>query len=78
MVVDRFTKFSHFIGLTHPFTAQEVACLFLDRVVQLHGIPQSIVSDKDKVFTYLFWKELFKSLGAKLHMSLAYHSELDG
>ena len=78
VVVNGFTKFSHFIGLTHPFTAQEVARIFLDRVVQLHGVPQTIVSDRNKVFASLFWKELFKSLGAKLYMSSAYHLESDG
>jgi len=53
VVVDRFTKFAHFLSLSHLFTAQEVARIFLDYVVKLHGVPQSIVSDRDKVFTSL-------------------------
>lgn len=47
VVVDRLTKFAHFIGLTHPYTAQEVARVFLDRVVKLHGTPKTIISDRD-------------------------------
>ena len=73
VVVDRFTKFSHFLGLSHPFIAQEVARTFLDNMVKLHGVPLSIVSDQEKIFTNLFWKELMKCLGTKLQMSTTYH-----
>ena len=73
VVVDRFTNFAHFIELTHPYTAQEVARIFLDQVVKLHGTPQFIVSDRDKIFTSLLWQELMKALGTKLNMSTAYH-----
>jgi len=55
VVVDWFTKFAHFLSLSHPFTAQEVARTFLDNVVKQHGIPQSIILDRDKVFTSLLW-----------------------
>ena len=72
VMVDRLTKYSHFI-LSYPFTTKEVARMFLDNVVKLHGVPQTIITDKDKVFTSLFWQGLLKSLGSKLHMSTAYH-----
>lgn len=78
VVVDRFTKYSHFLALAHPYTAQSVAKAFLDNVYKLHGQPTSIVSDRDKVFTSLFWKELFKLLGTNLIMSSAYHPQSDG
>lgn len=78
VVADRLTKFAHFLSLTHPFSAQEVARLFLDLVGKIHGIPKTIVSDRDKIFTSSFWQELFRSLGVGLRMSTTYHCETDG
>lgn len=78
VVVDRFTKYTHFIALKHPYTAASVARAFLQHVVRLHGIPHSIVSDRDRVFTSTFWKKLFKSWNTTLAMSTAYHPQMDG
>lgn len=66
VVVDRFTKYAHFLPLKHPYTAPQVARLFVDSVVKLHGMPHSIVSDRDTIFTSHFWKLLFAKLGTKL------------
>ena len=55
VIVDHFTKFAHFISLTHPFIAPDVARLLLDLVFKIHGIPKTIVSDRDKIFTSKFW-----------------------
>lgn len=55
VVVDRFTKYSHFLALSHPFSAQSVAKVFLDSIYKLHGQPISIVTDRDKVFASSFW-----------------------
>jgi hypothetical protein len=77
-VVDRFSKFAHFIPLGHPYTAASVAKAFFEGIVQLHGIPCSIVSDRDKVFTSLFWIELFCLAGVKLLLSSAFHPQTDG
>jgi hypothetical protein len=58
--VDRFSKFAHFIPLGHPYTAASVSQAFFDSIVRLHGLPCSIVSDRDTVFTSSFWSELGK------------------
>ena len=72
-IVDRFSKYSHFIPLSHPYTANSVARAFFDNIVRLHDIPCSIVSDRDPVFTSNFWTELFRLTGVKLHMSSTFH-----
>jgi hypothetical protein len=78
MVVDRFSKYAHFIPLKHPFTAPHVARLILDTVVILYGMPKSIVSDKDKIFLINFWRELFRLNSTTLIASTAYHPQTDG
>jgi hypothetical protein len=77
-VVDRFSKAAHFITLGHPYTARTVAHAFFTKIVRLHGIPSSIVSDRDPTFTSNFWQELFKLSGVYLQMSSAFHPQSDG
>jgi transposase InsO family protein len=77
-VVDRFSKYAHFIPLSHPYTAESVACVFFAEIVRLHGIPVSIVSDRDPVFTSSFWRGLFRASGSTLLMSSAFHPQTDG
>jgi hypothetical protein len=77
-VVDRFSKYAHFIALGHPYTAISVAQAFFDNIVRLHGFPCSIVSYRDPVFTSSFWSELFKLSGVKLRLSSAFHPQTDG
>jgi hypothetical protein len=78
VVVNKYTKYSHFYPLKHPFSAQTVANVFLNNVIKLHGISRSIVFDRDKVFTSNFWQCLFKSLHIDMQLSLAYHPQTDG
>jgi len=78
MVVDRFSKYAHFIPLGHPYTASSVARAFFQDIVRLHGFPESIVSDRDPVFTGHVWRDLFRHAGVKLRMSSAFHPQTDG
>ncbi|XP_026459437.1 uncharacterized protein LOC113360105 [Papaver somniferum] len=78
VVVDRFTKYIHFLPLIHPFTAASVAKVFLDNIFKLHGLPATIVSDRDNIFLSNFWQELFTKMGTALHMSSAYHPKTNG
>jgi hypothetical protein len=77
-VVDRFSKYCHFIPLAHPYSAESVAQAFFAEIVRLHGVPQSMVSDRDVVFTSKFWKELMRLMGTDLHMTSAFHPQSDG
>nr|XP_023922292.1 uncharacterized protein LOC112033747 [Quercus suber] len=78
VVVDRLNKYTHFMAFSHPYTAAKVANLYLHFVFKLHGMPSTIVSDRDPVFNSLFWKELMKLQGVSLAMSSAYHPQSDG
>jgi transposase InsO family protein len=78
VVVDRFTKMCHLVGLTHPYSAEVVARAFVDNVYKLHGLPKAILSDQDPIFTSRFWQELFRILGVKLNLTTAYHPQSDG
>jgi transposase InsO family protein len=77
-VVDRFSKFAHFIPVGHPYSAASVAKAFFDNIVRLHGFPASIVSDRDPVFTSHLWTELFRLSGTRLCTSSAFHPQTDG
>ena len=78
VVVDRFTKMAHFIGLEYIETAKDVADGFLREVWNLQGLPTELISDMDPKFSGEFCESLCKSLNIKRRMSTAYHPQTDG
>jgi hypothetical protein len=78
VVVDKLSKMAHYIATHTNITAEGVAKLIFKHIVRYHGMPSSIVSDRDTRFTSSFWQELWKILGTKLNMSTSFHPETDG
>ena len=78
VIVDRLTKSAHFLAIKETFSLQRLAELFVQEIVRLHGVPVSIVSDRDARFTSKFWRSLQQALGTKLHFSTAFHPQTDG
>jgi hypothetical protein len=78
VVIDRLTKYSHYSPLKVDYNSKTVAEAFMKTIVKLHGVPKSIISDRDKVFMSKFWKDLFQLQGTTLAMSSAYHPQTDG
>jgi hypothetical protein len=78
VIVDRLTKVAHFLPVRTSYTARQYAQLYLDRIVSLHGIPKTIISDRGAQFIARFWEQFHAALGTQLIRSLAYHPQTDG
>ena len=78
VIVDRLTKSAHFLALWMTFALEGFCLLYIREIVRLHGLPVSIVSDRDPRFTAHFWKSFQKSMGTRLMMSTTFHPQTDG
>src|SRR5919202_5139029 len=78
VIVDRLTKSARFIAIKETVPVEKLARIYVNEVVTRHGVPLSIISDRDGRFTSRFWKSLQECLGTRLDMSTAYHSQTDG
>ena len=78
VVVDRLTKSAHFLPVTMEYPIERLSELYVREIMRLHGVPVSIVSDRDPRFTSRLWSELQRQLGTQLNLSTAYHPQSDG
>ncbi|GJR83710.1 reverse transcriptase domain-containing protein [Tanacetum coccineum] len=78
VIVDRLTKSAHFLPMKETDSMEKLTRQYLKEVVSRHGVPVSIISDRDSKFTSHFWKSLNEALGTQLDMSTAYHPQTDG
>ena len=78
VIVDRLTKITHFLPVKTDHPVIVYAQLYIARILSLHGVPKTIVSDRGPQFVSKFWEELHKSLGTKLLHSSAYHPQTSG
>lgn len=62
VVVDCLTKYAHFLPMSHPYSVHQVAKLFMDHIYKLHGLPEVIATDRDRIFTSKLWQEVFNAL----------------
>ncbi|GJT00486.1 putative reverse transcriptase domain-containing protein [Tanacetum coccineum] len=78
VIVDRLTKSAHFLPMRETDLTEKLTRLYMKEIVARHGIPVSIISDRDSHFTSRVWKSLHKALGTQLDLSTAYHPQTDG
>ncbi|GJR49244.1 putative reverse transcriptase domain-containing protein [Tanacetum coccineum] len=78
VIVNRLTKSAHFLPMKETDSMEKLTRQYLKEVVSRHGVPVSIISDRDSKFTSHFWKSLNEALGTQLDMSTAYHQQTDG
>lgn len=78
VITDRLTKYGHFVPYKEASNAEELAYVFKKIVIANHGLPEEIISDRDKLFTSKFWQSLMAQLGTNHKLSTAFHPQTDG
>ena len=77
VMVDRLTKYAHFIPCQKTTTAEQLGYLVLDRLVRYHGLPTTFITDRDKLFISNYWKTLVATMGIKYKLSTAFYPKTD-
>ena len=78
VVIDRLTKTTHFLPIKTTFIVSQNAQVYLDKIIPLHGVPLTIISDRGTQFTSHFWQSFQQALGTQLRFSIAFHPQIDG
>ena len=78
VIVDRYTKSAHFLLIKMTYSLEQLADLYVKEIVQLHGVPLSIISNRDSRFTSTFLRSVQHAMGIKLKFSTAFHPQTDG
>jgi hypothetical protein len=78
VIVDRLTKSAHFLAIKVGLSLERLEKLYVNEIVRLHGVPVTIVSDRDRRFISQFWKKLHMAMGTNLNFSTAFHPQTDG
>ena len=78
VIVDRLTKSEHFLPIKVMYSLEQLANLYMKEIMKLHGVPMSIILDRDSRFTSTFWRSVQRVMGTKLKFSTAFHPQIDG
>ena len=78
VIVDRLTKTAYFLPIKKTYSTDRLSKLYVNRIVCLHGVPMSIVSNRGATFTSIFWQELYKAMGTRLDFSTVFYLQTDG
>ena len=76
--MDTLTKVAHFISISTRYRADQLAQLYVSRIISLHGVPRTITSDRGSLFTSAFWSRFHQALGTALKYITTYHPQIDG
>jgi len=78
IIVDRLTKSAHFLPINIRYSLEKLTELYIREIIKLHGVPSSMISDRNPRFTSKFWGSLHQVVGTKIQVSSAYHPQTDG
>jgi len=78
VIIDHLTKSAHFLPIKKTYPLNRFARIYIEEILKLHGVPASIVSDRDPCFTSHFWEALHEALGSQLKFSTTFHPQIDG